>query len=102
LNGLTDPVALAVAPDSVGRQTIYVAGRRDRMLQTYDASSDTLLANVPLGFTPSSIAAFGSNTYILGPRASETEPLWSFRAGPTPAVYFVPAAPLALPEGRRK
>jgi hypothetical protein len=102
LNGLTDPVALAVAPDSVGRQTIYVAGRSDRMLQSYDASSNALLASVPLGFAPNSIAAFGNNTYVLGPRASAIEPLWSFRAGPMPAVYFIPAAPLALPEGRRK
>jgi hypothetical protein len=102
LSGLADPVALSVAPDSAGRQTIYVAGRQDRVLQSYDAASNTLLASVPLGFEPSSIAAFGSNSYTLGPRANALDPLWSFRAAPVPTVYFVPAAPLALPEGRRK
>ncbi|HXP87626.1 MAG TPA: hypothetical protein VN841_23035 [Bryobacteraceae bacterium] len=102
LNGLTDPIGLAIASDSAGRQTIYVAGQRDRVLQSYDASSTALLASVPLAFAPSSLAVFGNDSYILGPRASASEPLWSFRAAPVPAVYFVPAAPLALPEGRRK
>lgn len=102
LDGLTDPIAVAVARDSANRQLIYVAGRQDRVLRTYDGSSNLLLATVPLGFQPSTIAVFGNNSYILGPRASATDPLWSFRAAPAPAVYFVPAAPLALPEGRRR
>jgi hypothetical protein len=102
LGGLLDPIGMAIAPNGVGRQAIYVAGARDRMLQVYDAASGALLTALPLGFQPSTIDVLGNNSYVLGPRASVSNPLWSFRAAPVPAVYFVPAAPLTLPEDRRR
>jgi DNA-binding beta-propeller fold protein YncE len=102
LSGLADPVALTVGPDSTGRQTIYVAGGQDQLLQSYDASSNALLSSVPLGFAPTGIAVFGNSSYVLGARASAGQPLWSFRTSPVPTVYFIPAAPQALPEGSRK
>ncbi len=106
LSGLLDPIGMAlvpnVVPNGASRQTIYIAGGQDKLLQAYDAASGALLATLPLGFEPSTIDVLGTNSYLLGPRASANNPLWSFRAAPVPAVYFVPAAPLALPEDRRR
>jgi hypothetical protein len=81
---------------------IYLAGRSDRSLFAYDLSSHEVIAAVSLTFPPSGIEPLGNNSYLLRPRSSMDDPLWSFRNSAPPMVYFVPATPLMVGEDSSK
>ena len=98
LNELEDPVAVRLARDAAQRQVIYVAGRRDQALLVYDSSTHEVVGRVSLTFQPSGIEILGRDSYLLRPRASFDDPLWSFRNSAQPMVYFVPATPLIARE----
>lgn len=98
LNELEDPIAVRLARDAAQRQVIYVAGRRDQALLVYDSSTHEVVGRVSLTFQPSSIEILGRDSYLLRPRASFDDPLWSFRNSAQPMVYFVPATPLIARE----
>jgi hypothetical protein len=93
LNELQDPLALSIADNS---STILVAGGKDRTLLALDASSHQTIATIQLGFEPTTIEPLGPESFVLRPRKGGEDPLWSFRASPSPSVYFVPALPAAL------
>jgi hypothetical protein len=95
-DGLADPVGIKLARDAANRAVLYVAGRKDSLLRTYDLSSFQILTDTPLDFPPSEIMDFGRNSFLLAPRATDSSPLWLFTSAPQQAVYFVPAAPAAL------
>jgi hypothetical protein len=99
---LEDPIAVRVARDTAQRQVIYLAGRSDRSLFAYDLSSHEVIAAVSLTFPPSGIEPLGNNSYLLRPRSSMDDPLWSFRNSAPPMVYFVPATPLMVGEDSSK
>jgi hypothetical protein len=92
LSDLADPVAVAAVTDGAGRRVIYVAGRSNRMLRSYDASTHEIIASVSLQFQPTSIQVLGPTSFILAPRVSAADPLWAFKTFAVPAAYFVPAA----------
>ena len=98
INELEDPIAFRPARDAAQRQVIYVAGRGDRSLVVYDSSTHEVIGRVSLAFQPSSIEILGRDSYLLRPRASFDDPLWSFRNSAQPMVYFVPATPLIAGE----
>ena len=98
LNELEDPIAVRLARDAAQRQVIYVAGRRDQALLVYDSSTHEVVGRVSLTFQPSGIEILGRDSYLLRPRASFDDPLWSFRNSAQPMVYFVPATPLIARE----
>ena len=98
INELEDPIAFRPARDAAQRQVIYVAGRGDRSLVVYDSSTHEVIGRVSLAFQPSSIEILGRHSYLLRPRASFDDPLWSFRNSAQPMVYFVPATPLIAGE----
>ena len=98
LNELEDPIAVRLARDAAQRQVIYVAGRRDQALLVYDSSTHEVVGRVSLTFQPSGIEILGRDSYLLRPRASFDDPLWSFRNSAQPMVYFVPATPLIAGE----
>lgn len=98
INELEDPIAVRLARDPEQRQVIYVAGRRDRSLLVYDSSTHEVVGRVSLTFQPSGIEILGRDSYLLRPRASYDDPLWSFRNSAQPMVYFVPATPLIVGE----
>jgi hypothetical protein len=95
------PVRIALKPghDSDMRPVIYVADGGQRRLLVYDATGHGLVASVPLDFSPESVTPLGRNSYLLGARSSEREPLWSFKEGTPPAVRFVPPTPLTSSGG---
>jgi hypothetical protein len=95
-DGLADPVGIKLARDAANRAVLYVAGRKDSLLRTYDLSSFQILTDTPLDFPPSEIMDFGRNSFLLAPRATDSSPLWLFTSAPQQAVYFVPATPAAL------
>ena len=92
LVGIQNPVAIASAQDPQGHSIVYVAGATDQIFQVYDPAGQQVLANLPLDFRPSCIAAFGPNSFVIASRSQLTDPLWLFASVPEPAVYFVPAA----------
>jgi hypothetical protein len=92
--GLEDAIAIQPARDASNRQVLYVAGRSDRLLLTYDGSSHQSIASVPLSFEPTTIQPFGSNSFLLRFRSNTSDPLWTFTSSPQLMVYFVPATPL--------
>jgi outer membrane protein assembly factor BamB len=94
LDGLEDAFIVKPARDATHRQVIYAAGTSGRLLVAYDASSHEVIAQVPLSSQPTAIESLGQDSYILGPRSSGDQPLWSFTDAPQPVLYFVPAAPL--------
>jgi hypothetical protein len=96
LDGLGDPVAIKPARDSANRSVLYVAGRKDFLLRTYDLSSFQILTDTPLDFSPSEIRDFGRNSFLLAPRSTDSSPLWLFTSAPQQAVYFVPTTPAAV------
>lgn len=102
LDGLQDPSLVRSAYDAAHRHVIYVAGRSDRLLRVYDASSHQVVADIPLSFQPSVIEPLGRDSFLLGPRANEGDPLWSFTNASQPTVYFVPATPLTRKEDRSR
>jgi hypothetical protein len=94
-SALQDPVAILAT-----RDLVYVAGRTDRCLVAYDRSSHEAVANLPLTFQPALIEPLGRNSFLLTERISDSDLLWSFTNGQKPAIYFVPATPLARRERR--
>jgi hypothetical protein len=104
LSDLLDPIAVAAASNTTGLGLIYVAAGQDRVLRSYAASTQQIIATVPLGFQPTSIQVLGNNSFILAPRAAAADPLWTFRNVALPAVYFVPAvsAPIRPPIDRKE
>jgi hypothetical protein len=94
LSGLEDAFLVRPSRDGTQRQVIYAAGTSG--LVAYDAASHEVIAEVPLTSQPTGIEALGQDSYILGPRSSGDQPLWSFIDTPQPALYFVPATPLSL------
>ena len=99
LSGLENALFVKPARDATQRSVIYVAGSSDRLLIVYDRSSHEIIAKVPLNSQPTMIEAFGLNSFLLGPRSTDGEPLWSFTNDPQPVVYFVPATPLLPGDG---
>jgi hypothetical protein len=95
LEGLTDPVAVKGGRDANGGALVYAAGRADRLLVAYDSSGRSALAGVELPVQPTAIEPLGPGSFMLGSRASELDPFWSFAEAPEPKVVFIPATPLA-------
>ena len=91
---LNDGIAVQPSLDASNRQVLYVAGRSDRLLLTYDVASHQSIASIPLSFDPTTINPLGSVSFLLRSRSASTDPLWSFINSPQLAVYFVPATPL--------
>ena len=102
LTGIADAVAIRPARDTSNRAVVYVAGRSDRLLQAYDASTHQVVATAPLSFSPNTIEGLGVGSFLLESRATTDDILWSFRNAPQPLVYFVPATPVRLRESHRK
>jgi hypothetical protein len=98
INELEDPIAVRLARDAAQRQVIYVAGRKDQSLFVYDSGTHEVVGRVSLTFQPSGIEILGRDSYLLRPRVSYDDPLWSFRNSAQPMVYFVPATPLIARE----
>jgi hypothetical protein len=96
LDGLGDPVAIKPTRDGANRQVVYVAGRNDHLLRTYDASSLDILTDTSLDFLPTEVRDFGRNSFLLAPRSSDKGPLWIFTNVPQQAVYFVPPTPAPI------
>jgi hypothetical protein len=90
---IQDPSALRVIRDR-DADTLFVTGRTDRRLSSYEASTGTPFATIELDFEPTSIEPLGRTSYSLATRTGKTDPLWSYVNSPQPAVYFVPATPL--------
>ena len=93
LDGLENPVAIKPARDVANRPVLYVAGRTDYLLRTYDASSLAVVMDTPLAFLPSEIKDLGRNSFQLAPRSTDSAPLWLLTSTPQQAIYFVPSAP---------
>jgi hypothetical protein len=95
---LEDPIAVRVIQDTAQVRVVYVAGGSDSALVSYDSSSHEVIASIPLTFQPTEMESLGRNSFVLRPRTSNDDPLWTFRTSEQPTVYFVPASPLALGE----
>ncbi len=78
---------------------LYVAGGSDRMVGILNVQSQQM-TDVPVDLQPTSLAPFGSGSFVLASRAQSTKPLWLFTSTPTPGAYFVPAVQLLQPEHR--
>jgi hypothetical protein len=92
LDGLQNPSAIASGRDAQGRPLVYVAGATDQIFRVYDPATQQILVELSLEFQPTSLAAFGLNSFVIASRSQPTDPLWLFASAPQPAVYFVPAA----------
>jgi hypothetical protein len=101
LHGLWHPLAVKSGRDTVNREVIYVASGKDRLLRAYDSSSHQVLANIRLSFQPTGIEEFGHNSFLLASRANDGDPVWFFRTGPRPVIYFVPEPPRLPEEGQQ-
>lgn len=95
LDGLMDPFALLYGRDSQDRDLLYIASRSDRLLRIYDFSAGQIVSDVALDFEPTGLEELGRTSLIVAPRAHDGAPLWLFNSNPQPAVYFVPAIPVA-------
>jgi hypothetical protein len=102
LGDLADPVALIAARDATRRAVLYVAGRGDRILKVFDASTHEVVASMPLSFAPNGMHALGNNSFLFDSRATSEDILWSFTNASQPALYFVPAVPLELRKNRQR
>jgi hypothetical protein len=100
LPGMTNPIAIQSLEDSENRQLLYIAGGSDRILRIVDVASQQILNDVALNFQPTSLAPFGSGSFVLAFRAQSTNPLWLFASTPQPGAYFVPAVQLLPPDHR--
>ena len=98
-DGLTDPVAIQPSRDAAMRNVIYIAGGSDRTLWVYDAGSHNPIAPLPVDFVPTMMVPLGNHSFLLRPRLSQDEPLWSFASDSPPMAYFIPAAPLTVSGG---
>ncbi|HYL35965.1 MAG TPA: hypothetical protein VEV17_08645 [Bryobacteraceae bacterium] len=95
LQGLADPFAVHPAVDSQNREVVYVASRSDQLLREYDVAGQQVVADLPLYFTPTGLADFGKNSFLIAARSQPSDPLWLLASLPQPEVYFVPAVPAA-------
>ena len=102
LDGLLDPIALTSSRDANHQKVIYVAGRSDRLLKVFNASTRSILASVPLNFQPDRIDSLGGGSFLLDARMTGDDILWSFTNAPQPSVFFVPAIPIELRGNRRR
>jgi hypothetical protein len=99
LTGLAAPVAIQGVQDAENRQVLYVAG--DHRLRILDVASQQTVTDVALGFEPTSLDQFGSNSYVVASRSRAANPLWLVTSVPQPAAYFVPAVQLRSADHRR-
>jgi hypothetical protein len=97
LPGMKNPVAIQSLEDSDSRQVLYVAGGSDRILRILDVASQQIIQDVALNFQPTSIAPFGTGSFVLASRSKAANPLWLFASTPQRA-YFVPAVQLLAPD----
>lgn len=102
VEGLSNPIALRPAHDASRRAVVYVVGQSDRSLVSYDASTHQVLASLSLNFAPDELDPLGRTSFLVGSRSGIDDTLWSFSSAPQPAVYFVPATPVAQRENRRR
>lgn len=100
LDGLGDPVAVAIGTGATGRALLYVASRSDRLFRIYDASTHDIVADLPLDFAPDRVISLSSTSYVLCARQQDGDPLWVFTSAPGAAVFFVPAPPAAEEPGQ--
>jgi hypothetical protein len=91
LDGLQNPTAIASGRDAQGHPLVYIASASDEILRVYDPAAQQVLVDLPLGFQPTGITAFGLNSFVIASRSQPADPLWLFASMPQPAVYFVPA-----------
>lgn len=99
LPGMTNPIAIQSSTDSQNRQVLYVAGGSDRILRILDVASQQIITDVALNFKPTSVAPFGSSSFVLASRSQAANPLWLFASTPAPGkYYFVPAIQLLAPD----
>lgn len=91
LVGLTNPIAIQALNDSQYQAVLYVAAGTDRKLRIVDIATGQTVNDVALGFQPTSLDAFGSESFIAAVRSQASSPLWLFSSAPQPAAYFVPA-----------
>jgi hypothetical protein len=101
LAGLATPTAIQAVEDSEDRQLLYVAATTDRLLRIVDLASQQKVMDVSLGFQPTGLDQFGSNSFVVASRSRAANPLWLFSSTPQPAAYFVPAVQLRPPDHRR-
>ena len=99
IDGVTDPIAVEPSRDAKMRRVVYIAGGNDRALLVYDANDHTLIATVDLDFVPTMIVPLGHHSFLLRPRLTDDDTVWSFADDSPPAVYFVPATPLSSSGG---
>ncbi|MGP0071145.1 MAG: YncE family protein [Bryobacteraceae bacterium] len=100
LEEIQNPIAIRVGEDSENRPVLYVAGGRDRVLQNLDLASRQVLSELALHFEPTSLDAFGNNSFVLAYRSQSVNPLWLYSSTPLPGAYFVPAVQLRQPDSR--
>jgi hypothetical protein len=100
LPGLANPVAIQAVTDSQNNQLLYIAAGSDRLLRIIDFATQQIVTDVQLGFQPTGVNPFGSNSFVVAARSQAASPLWLFTSTPTPAAYFVPAIQLRSPDHR--
>ncbi len=93
LDALAEPVAMITRLDPLRRQVIYVAGRGDRSIVGFDAESQEMIIHLPVAAQPTTLAPLGRDSFLLGPRQGNQDPLWSLLADGSPKVFFIPATP---------
>jgi hypothetical protein len=98
IEGVQQPVALAVTRDSEGKTLVHVAAAGDRAVITYDASERQATSRLELLFEPKTIEQFGKESFLLRPRLHEGDPIWALTAAPLPQAKFIPATPIAVGE----
>jgi hypothetical protein len=94
LDGLKGASAIAIGRDSSNQPLLYVASRRDRALSVYDVTTRQSTTNLSLSFEPDGIQPLGRASFLLAPRMSDGDALWSLKTVPSPAIFFIPATPL--------
>jgi hypothetical protein len=101
-DGVTDPIAIQASQDAAMRSVIYIAGGSDHTLLVYDAGSHNLIAPVQLDFAPTMMVPLGQHGFLLRPRLTAEDTIWTSTDDSPPAAYFIPATPLRFPEDSRR
>ncbi|MBZ5634649.1 MAG: hypothetical protein LAO55_16120 [Acidobacteriia bacterium] len=99
IDGLNDPIAIAPVRDAEMRRVIYIASGNDHMLYAYDTTSHEQIATVELDFAPTMMAPLGHHSFLLRPRHTDEDTMWSFEDSSPPSVYFIPPTPLTMSGG---
>jgi hypothetical protein len=99
LAGLRNPFAILAGHDSANQPVVFVASLSDRLVGVYNPASQKIQTILHLGFQPTGLQDFGKSSFLIGSRLKAGDPLWLFSTAPRPAVYFVPAAALAVAKG---